>query len=111
MRNQSKEKRITSATDSERETRVLLEEVRSDVKTIAEQHGSIMTKLKEHDGRFVRIDQKLEQHDLQFLKMDHRFDKLEKRFTGLEQRFDRLDNQFVAVITDHESRLKVLEDK
>ena len=102
MRNQSKEKRITSATDSERETRVLLEEVRSDVKTIAEQHGSIMAKLKEHDGRFVRIDQKLEQHDLQFLKMDHRFDKLEKRFTGLEQRFDRLDNQFAVVITDHD---------
>ena len=54
--------------DPERETRVLLERIESNVQTIAEQHSSVMAKLKEHDERFVGIEQKLEQHDLEFLK-------------------------------------------
>ena len=46
--------------DSQRETRVLLEQIRSEVKTVSEQHGTIMEKLQEHDQRFVKIDTKLE---------------------------------------------------
>ena len=95
--------------DPERETRVLLEEVRSDFKALAEQYGSITTKLNEHDQRFVKIEEKLEQHDLQFLKIDHCFNKLEKRFDNLEGRFDKLDQQVCTVISDHEHRLKTLE--
>lgn len=81
----------------ERETRVLLEEVRSDFKALAEQYISIDVKLKEHDQKFVKIEQKLEQHDLQFLKIDHRFDRLEQQFGG--------------ILKDHEHRLKTLESK
>lgn len=94
---QSKEKGLTPPTDSERETRVLLEEVRSDVKTVAEQHGFIVVKLKEHDG--------------EFLKIHGRFDRLEQRFTHLEQQFGKLDNQFATAITDHERRLRNVEGK
>ncbi len=83
--------------DSERQTRVLLEKIESNVQTIAEQYGSVMAKLREHDGRFIKIEQKLEQHDLQFLKIDHRFDKLEE--------------QFGEILKDHEHRLKTLEPK
>ena len=81
--------------DPERETRVLLEEVRSDFKVLTEQYISIDSKLKEHDQKFVKIEQKLERHDLQFLKMDHRF--------------DRLEQQFGEILKDHEHRLKMLE--
>ena len=54
----SKEKRsrATSEFDSGRETRVLLEQIHSEVKTVSEQHGSIMGKLQEHDQRFEKIE-------------------------------------------------------
>ncbi len=40
---------ITPKTDSQRETRVLLEEVRANFKLLAEQYGSIAHKLEEHE--------------------------------------------------------------
>ncbi len=80
----------TPKTDSERETRVLLEEVRADFKLIAEQYGSIAKKLEEHG-------QKLNRHDTEFLKIQARFDKLEQ--------------QFGAILTNHEHRLKAVEQK
>ena len=92
-----KAKSPTPSRDSERETRVLLEEVRSDFKTIAEQYSTITKKLEGHDQRLVRIEEKLGQHDLQFLKIDHRFDKLEQ--------------QFGAILKDHEHRLKTVEQR
>jgi len=69
--------------DSERETRVLLEEVRSDFKLLAEQYSSITKKLKEHDREFFKI----------------------------HGRFDTLEKQFGAILTDHEHRLKTVEQK
>lgn len=81
----------------ERETRVLLEEVRSDVKTIGEQYTSIITKLNEHDQRFIKIEQKLEQHD-------YRFDRIENKL-------DQFQQQVGSVLIDHENRIKTLETK
>jgi flavorubredoxin len=40
-----KNQKPTPEYDSQRETRVLLEEIRSEVKVVAEQHGDIMKKL------------------------------------------------------------------
>ena len=42
--------------DSERETRVLLEKIHSEVKTVAEGHSGIIRKLDEHDERFDKIE-------------------------------------------------------
>ena len=77
-------------TDFGRETRVLLEDVRSELKVVAEGHTSIVKRL---DG----VGAKLIQHD-------HRFDRIEGQLGQLQQ-------QVGSVLTDHESRLKVLEAK
>ncbi len=52
-------KKTTSKSDSERETRVLLEQIRSEVKTVAEGHGDINRKLD-------KANAKLEEHDRHF---------------------------------------------
>lgn len=81
----------------ERETRVLLEEVRSELKVVAEGHGSIVKRLD-------KVEEKLYEHDRRFDKIDYRFDKL-------DQRFDRFEKEFGSVLTDHEHRLKTVERK
>lgn len=90
--------------DTGRETRVLLEQIRSEVRTVSEQHGSIMGKLQEHDQRFEKIDRKLEQHDVHFLHID-------QRFKNMDARFDRLEKVVTGVMSDHETRIKRLEVK
>lgn len=79
-----KQPKSTQEFDAGRETRVLLEQIHSEVKTVSEQHGSIMGKLQEHDQRFEKIESKLEQHDMHFLHID-------QRFTNMDARFDRLE--------------------
>ena len=80
-----KQPKSTQEFDTGRETRVLLEQIRSEVKTVSEQHGSIMGKLQEHSQRFEKIDGRLDKielkliaHDGKFANMDARFDRLEK---------------------------------
>ena len=101
-----KEKRSKSTQefDTGRETRVLLEQIRSEVKTVSEQHGSIMGKLQEHDQKFEKIERKLEQHDVHFLHID-------QRFKNMDARFDRLEKVVTGVMSDHETRIKRLETK
>jgi len=45
--------------DSGRETRVLLEKIHSEVKTVAEGHNGIIRKLDERDERFAKIESEL----------------------------------------------------
>ena len=101
-----------------RHTHVLREDFEKQVRTVAEQYGSIVQKLNEHDQRLIRIEGGLQQHDLEFVKvyarfdsMENRFDHLENRFDHLENRFDKLDKQIGTVLTDHEHRLKGIEQK
>jgi len=70
---------------------VLFEGLRSEIKVIAEQHGSIMTKLEEHDRRFDRVDLRFDRIDLEFSAMK----------TGL---FDTSHR-----VNDHETRIRKLE--
>ena len=95
----------------ERQTRVLIEQFRFELRTVAEQYGSIVLKLSEHDQRFIKIEEKLQQHDLEFVKVHTRFDNLENRFGNLESHFDKLDSQIGTILLDHEHRLKGIEQK
>jgi len=65
--------------DLERETRVLLEDVRHGLKTVAEGHGSLARKLDDHDKKFVKIES-----DLVVIKTDLRFIKSELGSTKSE---------------------------
>jgi chromosome segregation ATPase len=97
--------------DSQRETRVLLEHISSDVKTVSEQHGSIMEKLQEHDKRFGKIDKKLEQHDLQLLQINQKLVSHDTEFTNIEGRLGRIEKVITPVMSDHETRIKKIEEK
>lgn len=72
---------------------VLVEGLRSEVKIIAEQHGSTMRKLEEHDRRFDEIDIRFDRVDLEFKGMktalfdnSHRLNDHEGRIRKLEMR-------------------------
>ena len=70
---------------------VLVEGLRSEVRLVAEQHGSIMAKLEEHDRRFDRVDLRFDRIALEFSAMK----------TGLFDTSHRVD--------DHETRIRRLE--
>src|SRR3989338_3821397 len=113
-----KKSKPTHEFDSQRETRVLLEQIHSEVKTVSEQHGSLMDKLQEHDQRFDKIESKLEQHDLRFLQMDQKFlnvesrlDHVEGMFDHVEGRLDRIEKVVTGVMSNHETRIKKVEEK
>ena len=79
---------------------VLVEGLRSEIKVVAEQHGSIITKLEEHDGRFEQIDGRFDNVDrsLNVIEIDlkgvkaalfdvsHRTDNHEVRICRIEHK-------------------------
>ncbi len=99
-----KQSKSTQEFDTGRETRVLLEQIRSEVKTVSEQHGSIMGKLQEHDQRFEKIDGRLDKIELKLIAHDG-------KFANMDARFDRLEKVVTGVMSDHETRIKKLEEK
>lgn len=64
---------------------VLVEGLRSEVRLVAEQHGSIVTKLEEHDKRFDVIDIDLKAIKGALFGMSHKLDNHEVRICKLEQ--------------------------
>ena len=123
--------------DSQRQTRVLLEQIRSEVKTVSEQHGSIMEKLEGHDKQFTNIESELNtvksdlisvKSDLISVKSDlisvkselttvkvavmDNSKQIKDLKTGqqeLREKVERIENKLDTVVTDHEQRLQKLE--
>jgi chromosome segregation ATPase len=126
----TKTTKTTPEYDSQRETRVLLEDINKSVKTVAEQHDSIIKKLDEHDGQFKKIDQRFDivemaitensrnikalQTDVKGLKTDAEVLKTDvkalKEGQGrLEKGQEEIKQKLDTVTTDHERRLEKLE--
>ena len=123
-------KKSTRKYDSERETRVLLEQLGSDVKIIAEGHGFINQKLDKIDGRlnghdryFDKLGSRLSsvESELSFVKtavLDNnqqikqnftKMDNLETRLNKFDTKGDRIENKLDTVIVNHENRIQKLE--
>ncbi|MCX5687194.1 MAG: hypothetical protein NTV71_00875 [Candidatus Omnitrophica bacterium] len=75
----------------ERHTGVMIEALRSEIRIVAEQYGSVVKKLEEHDRRFDKIDLRFDRIDLEFSAMktalfdtSHRVDDHETRIRKLE---------------------------
>ena len=112
----TKKMKVTPTFDSERETRVLLEEVRSDFKLLAEQYGSMTSKLKEHDKNFSEVKGGLQmvkgglqmvKGDLQMVKGD--LQMVKGNLQMVKDQLGQLQNQVSSVLTNHEHRLNTLE--
>ena len=82
----------------EHETRVLLENMYHQVKTIAEGHSSIINKLEEHDDRFNGIDKRFDNIDAKLIAHDNKFEQM-------DMRFDRIE----TVLMDTNDRVKKIE--
>ena len=83
-----------------RHTNILMEQIRHEIKTVAEGHGSIIRKLEEHDKRFDKVDAKLMEHDKKFAKVESELQSISMAVmdTGHE-------------IKEHEKRIKKIEEK
>lgn len=84
---------------------VLMEEMRSQVKLIAEQYGSFVDRFDVIDDRFDVIDE--------------RFNRIEAKLGEHDRRFDRVDLDLKAIknavfdnshrLSDHDTRIRKLE--
>ena len=83
--------------DSERETRVLLEDVRSQLRVVGEGHGLLANRLDKVEGSLREV-----KSDLQEVKDD---------FRGVKGQLNQLQKQVGSVLIDHESRIKSIETR
>ncbi len=84
--------------ETKRHTGVLVEGLRSEVKLVFEQYGTVIRKLEDHDRRFDEIDTKFDNIDLRFNCVDL---ELKGMKTALFDNSHRLD--------DHEKSIRKLE--
>lgn len=81
--------------DSQRETRVLLEEMNHGIKTIGEQHGTIVKRLDNIESELNSVKMAVMDNSLETKALK----------TGQQEIKQKLD----TVIADHEQRLQKLE--
>ena len=93
MKKRKTSKKVQKNSDLEHGTRVLLENMSSDIKRVAEGHSTIIRKLEAHDAQFVSIDQ--------------RFNRIETVVTDTNKQVKEIKGK----ITDHETRITKLEEK
>jgi chromosome segregation ATPase len=92
-----KNQKPTPEYDSQRETRVLLEQIRSEVKAVAEQHGDVIKKFDVMEQRFDRVEQALLENST--------------NITTLKQGQKRIEQKLDTTINNHEKRIHNLENK
>ena len=102
---------MTKRFDSEKETRVLLEEVRFELKVVAEGHTSVVGCLDKIEGRLDKVEGELHGVQLKLVQHDERFDRMDQRFDRLEGQLSVFQHQVGSVLKDHEQRFTTLEGK
>ncbi len=83
-----------------RHTSILMEQMKHEVKTVAEGHGVIIRKLEEHDKRFDEVDAKLMEHDKKFAKVESELQSIGMAVMEISHE-----------IKNHEKRIIKLEEK
>ena len=91
-------KKDNMLSEIKRHMSVLMEDMKSQVKLVAEQYGSFV-------NRFNRIDAKLEGHDRRFDGVDIRLGKIELDLKGMNNAL--FDNSHR--LNDHDARIRKLE--
>jgi prefoldin subunit 5 len=81
-----------------RGVRVLIEDVRGDVKLVHERLDVEMAGLnRQLDERFSAVDTRLDTMDARFQAMDARFQTMDARFQTIDARFQQMLEQFAEV--------------
>ncbi|MFH1778319.1 MAG: hypothetical protein ABH952_12350 [Candidatus Omnitrophota bacterium] len=97
MKKKSRPKAATLEYDSERETRVLLEQMNKSIGLIAEQHGTIQTDISEIKTDIGGVKSELETVKMAVMENSRKIDRVEKK----------LDTN----IANHEKRITKIEEK
>jgi chromosome segregation ATPase len=97
---------------------VVAEDLKDNIKIIAEQVAANTEKLQEHDLRFDKIDEKLQEHDLRLNKIeeklqehDSRFNKIDEKLQGHDSRLTKIDETLEVIKLDIEFIKNELKQK
>lgn len=111
----------TKSIDSERETRVLLEEIRHSLKTVAEGHGVLAKKLENHDEKLGEIGTIVRKIDANYFKLQMDTESIKSQAGTLNIKVDRIERELETVKnavmeTSHDTedlkkRVKRVEEK
>lgn len=99
----------TPGYDSQRETRVLLEEMHHGIKTIGEQHGSIVKRLDNIESKLSQHDQELEIIKSVVQANNSELKSVKLAVNDLDARTERIEKKLDVVTSNHEQRLQKLE--
>ena len=70
----------------ERHTNILMEQMKHEVKTVAEGHGAIMRKLEEHDKKFAKVESELQSISMAVMDTGHEIKEHQKRIKKVEEK-------------------------
>lgn len=107
--------------DSQRETRVLLEKIHSEVRTVAEGHGALVSKLDVVDTRLDEVDNRLGKIEANSFKTEMNIESIKSKVGTIDIKADRIERELEtvknavidigAVTKGHEKRIKKVEEK
>jgi len=104
--------------ETKRHFDVVAEDLKGEIKIVAEQVAANTEKLGEHDLRFNKIEGKLGEHDLRFNKIegklgehDLRFNKIEGKLGEHDLRFNKIDETLGVIKLDIEFIKNELKQK
>lgn len=108
-------------TDSERETRVLLEDIRKQVQSIAEGHGMLAKKLESHDEKLNEISTVVQKIDTHYFKLQMDTESIKSQTGTIDIKTDRIERDLGTVknavmdisreTNDLQKRVKKVEEK
>jgi len=93
---------------------VIAEDLKDNLKIIAEQVGTNTEKLQEHDERFNKIEEKLQEHDQRFNKIEEKLEEHDERFNKIEgklQEHDKKFNKIEGKLQEHDERFDKIDKK
>jgi chromosome segregation ATPase len=92
---------------------VIAEDLKDNLKIIAEQVGANTEKLQEHDERFNKIEEKLQEHDQRFNKIEEKLEEHDERFNKIEEKLQEHDKKFNKIegkSQDHDDRFNKIDE-
>jgi len=92
---------------------VIAEDLKDNLKIIAEQVGTNTEKLQEHDERFNKIEEKLQEHDQRFNKIEEKLEEHDERFNKIEgklQEHDKKFNKIEGKLQEHDERFNKIDE-
>ncbi len=111
----------TNKEDLEQRTRVLLEEIRHELKTVAEGHGMLAKKLDDHDEKLSEISDVVRKMDTHYFKLQMDTEAVKSQTGTIDIKIDRIERELGTVknavmdmshaTKDLEKRVKKVEEK